>query len=431
MNEDLAVFDRAKSDGWSRVDRQLERAREKLASARHTEEFQSVGHACREVLISLAQAVYVRERHPPVDGIEPSATDSKRMLRAYVAAELRGEDKKEERGHAQSLIDLAHSALDLANKVQHSRGADLRRAAMCIEATAGVVALISITAGQRDKQYTVRELIDRFVGERRLGTSHRYALLRFAAMPIAKKLASKLQPNDVIEHCQYRRDHNVKPPTVAQDLVYIRGVLVTARDVWGWDVAADAVDRAKPMLERAGIIAKSVPRTRVPKREELARLVAYFTEHAKDPRWEIPMNDIMEFALWSARRIGEICSLRWDDVDANRRTCIVRGIKQAKYQDGRDHEFPLLGNAWDVVQRQPRKEGEPRIFPFNGKSAGTAYRRALKDLGIEDMRFDDLRREAARRLFEAGYTFEQVAQVTGHMHLDPLYRRLRESSPDL
>ena len=131
--------------GWTRVDRQVGQARDQLAAARHEEQFQAVGLHCREVLISLAQAVYIRERHPPLDGVEPSATDSKRMLEAYVAVELAGDANEAARRHARS-------ALDFANHLQHSRTADFRRAAMCLEATTAVVNLIAIAAGKRDPQ---------------------------------------------------------------------------------------------------------------------------------------------------------------------------------------------------------------------------------------------------------------------------------------
>ena len=50
----------------------------------------------------------------------------------------------------------------------------------------------------------------------------------------------------------------------------------------------------------------------------------------------------------------------------------------------------------------------------NGRSAGTAFRRACQELNIEDLHFHDLRHEGTSRLFEAGFTIEQVAMVTGH-----------------
>jgi integrase len=353
------------------------------------------------------------------------------MLQAYVATELRGDAKEEERKHAQSLIDLAHSALDLANRVQHSRNADYRRAAMCVEATASVVSVIEITAGRGETQHSVGDLIDRYLANPKIGSSHRYALKLLARLPIGKKLASKLKPEDVVEHCQQRRDANIAPPTVKQDVTFLRGVLVTARDTWGLDVRADAVDRAKPMLLRAQIIGKSLPRTRRPAREELARLVTFFAERDKNTRTRVRMNEVMEFALWSGRRVAEICNLRWADVNNEKRTCVVRGIKNVNNKEGRDHEFPLLGKAWDIVQRQPKK-GE-RIFPYNHRTVVANYVEAKKELGIKGLTFNDLRREAAKRLFDAGYGFEQVAEVIGVRHLDPLYRELtgsaREEAP--
>jgi hypothetical protein len=76
--------------GWSRVDRGVEKFRLALENATGEEDFQGVGLLCREVLISLAQVVYVPELHPPSDGVEPSDTDAKRMLEAYITHELAG-----------------------------------------------------------------------------------------------------------------------------------------------------------------------------------------------------------------------------------------------------------------------------------------------------------------------------------------------------
>lgn len=131
--------------GWQRVDRAVGEIRDRLAAATTEEQFQAVGLLCREVLISLAQSVYIRERHRAVDGTDPSATDGKRMLEAYIAVELAGGANEETRKHARS-------ALDLANALQHRRTAAFRDAAMCVEATTTVVNVIAILAGRRDPQ---------------------------------------------------------------------------------------------------------------------------------------------------------------------------------------------------------------------------------------------------------------------------------------
>ncbi len=131
--------------GWARVDRAVGELRDRLASATNEEQFQAVGLLCREALISLAQAVYVAERHPPLDGVAPSQTDAKRMLEAYIAVELAGGAQEESRRHGRS-------ALDLAVSLQHRRTATFRDAAMCVEATTSIINIVAIVSGRRDPQ---------------------------------------------------------------------------------------------------------------------------------------------------------------------------------------------------------------------------------------------------------------------------------------
>lgn len=131
--------------GWGRVDRNVGELRDRLASASNEEHFQSVGLFCREALISTAQAVFVPERHPTLDGVAASPTDAKRMLEAYIAVELGGGGNDEARRHARS-------ALDLAVNLQHRRTAGFREAAMCLEATTSVINIVAIVSGRRDPQ---------------------------------------------------------------------------------------------------------------------------------------------------------------------------------------------------------------------------------------------------------------------------------------
>lgn len=133
----------AEPTGWERVDRCVEKARGRLAAAAVEEDFQQVGLLCREVLISIAQAVYDPQRHPPLDGTTPSQTDAKRMLEAFIAVELGGGSNEIARKHAKASMDLALG-------LQHDRTANFRTAALCEEATTSVVNLLAILSGRRD-----------------------------------------------------------------------------------------------------------------------------------------------------------------------------------------------------------------------------------------------------------------------------------------
>ena len=140
--QSIEVFD--EPTGWPKVDRQLGELRLRLREAASEEQFQSVGHLCRETLISVAQVVYDRERHPSLDGIEPSKTDAKRMLDAFASVELAGSENA-------AIRKTAKAAFDLSNELQHKRTATFRDAALSTEATFSTVRIIAIISGRRER----------------------------------------------------------------------------------------------------------------------------------------------------------------------------------------------------------------------------------------------------------------------------------------
>jgi hypothetical protein len=125
--------------GWDRVDRVLAKSRTQLQAASAEEDCQAIGLMCREVVISLAQAVYDPEIHTSLDGVRPSPTDANRMLESYISHVFPGESFKEVRAHARA-------SLALALNLQHRRTATKQLAALCLEATASTTAVISIIA---------------------------------------------------------------------------------------------------------------------------------------------------------------------------------------------------------------------------------------------------------------------------------------------
>lgn len=131
--------------GWPRVDRGIYEIRRRLEQAETEEQFQAVGLLCREVLISVAQVVYDAQRHHTEDGVQPSETNAKRMIDAYISTELADGPNEGVRRHAKA-------ALSLANDLQHHRTASHRLAAVCAEATTSVVNLLAIISGRRHKR---------------------------------------------------------------------------------------------------------------------------------------------------------------------------------------------------------------------------------------------------------------------------------------
>lgn len=133
--------------GWERVDRGLAKARADFDIAGAEEAWQAVGLLCREVIISLAQAVHDPAVHPTTDehGIVISKTDARRLLDVWLHHEYAGSQNKEIRTHIKA-------SLDLAVHLQHRRTANRQIAALCLEATSSAVAVIAILAGRWEQK---------------------------------------------------------------------------------------------------------------------------------------------------------------------------------------------------------------------------------------------------------------------------------------
>lgn len=62
------------------------------------------------------------------------------------------------------------------------------------------------------------------------------------------------------------------------------------------------------------------------------------------------------------------------------------------------------------------------IFPYNPASVSSAWTKACEILGIEGLKFHDLRHEGISRLFEMGWDIPRVASVSGHRTWQTLVR---------
>jgi integrase len=223
------------------------------------------------------------------------------------------------------------------------------------------------------------------------------------------------------------------PVTLSIDFTFIKTLIAHAAAVHGIHISSEPVFLARIALKRLGLVGKGRERDRRPTPKEIDQLIEFLDAN---PRQFIPVGRMVRFAIATAMRQDEICRICWSDVDAKKKVVIVRDRKDPREKDGNDQKVPLLDatgiDAWAVLQEQraasPRTE---RIFPYNGRSAGTAFRRACHELGIKNLYFHDLRHEAASRFFESGFSIEQVALVTGHKDWKMLRRYTNLRPEDL
>lgn len=269
---------------------------------------------------------------------------------------------------------------------------------------------------------TLREAIDRYELERRehrpLTGTIRGNLTRWQESSGDKDFAT-LTSDDVVQHAKGR---TCGPATMAMEVGALRDVYTVAR-TWGIRPEIHPVDEAMPTLRKFRLVAKPKERDRRPTSDELQRLRAYLSANKR-----MPMADLADFAIASAMRLSEVSGILWADFDHDKRTVVIRDRKDPERKEGNDQTVPLLGDAFVIVARQPRKGA--RIFPHHPDSITRAWREACAALGIKDLHWHDLRHEGTSRLFEAGYQIQEVAVVTGHRDWKSLkrYTNLRPES---
>jgi hypothetical protein len=277
---------------------------------------------------------------------------------------------------------------------------------------------------------TFGDLIDKYtkeIGAIRPFGKNKAAVLKSLTSALGSCPLAALNAERLNKYVDERRAGGAGGVTVGIDLTYIGGILKTASAIWKMPVDQVAVSDARARLAHLGVSTKSRERTRRPTSSEIEKLCEHF--HAKGSRQRVPMPDIIRFAIATAMRLGEIIGLRWGDLDEDDRTIIIRDRKHPTEKAGNDQEVPLLGEAFDIAKRQPQK-GD-RIFPVTEGTISTIFPRACNALGIDDLTFHDLRHEGVSRLFEQGYSIEQVALVSGHRDWKMLARYTQIKAKDL
>ena len=176
------------------------------------------------------------------------------------------------------------------------------------------------------------------------------------------------------------------------------------------------------------LIARSKARKRRLEGNEYDLLLKFFEQKEQHRSTVIPYRDIFNISLTTCLRISEVTSLRWLDLNSSASKILVRDRKNPNGSEGNHTEIPLLGKSLSIILAQPRQS--EFIFPVNPRSVTAGFQRACKKLGIVDLRYHDLRREAATRLIELGYTVEEVATVTGHKDLKILWQVYTRITPE-
>jgi integrase len=255
------------------------------------------------------------------------------------------------------------------------------------------------------------DLLDRYEKEisiRKRSVSDHFHIRQIKRHPIASCFVRELRPSLV---AKFRNDRltQVAPATVIKELSILRQVIAIGVQEWSLDSSLALVGNVRN---------PSPPRSRSRRLNdgEISELLSHFRD-LKNP----VVSDLVEFALETAMRRGEMIDLFWRDVDWDKKTVFISLSK-----NGDSRTIPLSPAAETVLvrimNRQRSINAESKIFPLTKSALRMAWVRAIKKLEIQDFKFHDLRHESISRFVELGLNLAEVALISGHRDIRMLFR---------
>lgn len=256
-----------------------------------------------------------------------------------------------------------------------------------------------------------------------------YVLPRLGKVPLAR-----LRPAQLDTFYAHLRDKggakggSLSPATVRQVHAILRKALNQAVR-WGWVATNPAMQATPPRLRR--------PEVTPPAPADVLRLIE--EADAEDPELSV----FLRTSVTTGARRGELCALRWRDLDLAGRTMtiahnLVEGSEgRLVEKDTKTHavrRIALDATTVDVLEAHRRRMEERAqacgatigadAYVFTRSVDGTdpwvpnevtkAFIRLRKQVGLDAVRLHDLRHFAATRLLAAGVPVRTVSGRLGH-----------------
>ncbi|MBA3767318.1 MAG: site-specific integrase [Acidobacteria bacterium] len=202
-----------------------------------------------------------------------------------------------------------------------------------------------------------------------------------------------------------------QPATVNRELAVLSKV---------FQLAVDAGQIESNPCQRVKRLRHDNSRTRFLSKEEEARLLEQLM--GKEP-----LRSIVVLALNTGMRRGEILSLRWGDVDLQRRLIHVKQTKTA-----RNRTVPVNRDAYEMLSSQLHESELVFVSRRTGRQLveiKKGFTAACGRANIHDFHFHDLRHTAASRLAETGADITTIAEILGHSSLS-MTKRYTHSNED-
>lgn len=248
------------------------------------------------------------------------------------------------------------------------------------------------------QRITLADLLSRYEAEvtttKRGADRERYKLRVIRAHELSSLSLAKLTAAAV---ARYRDDRlkKVQGNTVRRELAILQHCLEIARREWSTPLNTNPVQSI------------TIPEPGKARNKRLEKEEGDKLRRAIGLAHPWYLRPLIDLAVETGMRRGELLSLLWSNVNLDRRTAHLPVTK-----NGHPRTVALTPQAIVVLKALPRTEA--RVFPVSGNAVRLAWERLRKRAGVPDLRFHDLRHEAVSRFFEMGLSVPEVASISGH-----------------
>lgn len=231
---------------------------------------------------------------------------------------------------------------------------------------------------------------------------------RLLTEPWVSKKMSELTVDDLSAY-RDKRLQTVKPSTFKREWALIKAV---GRAAHHFDIPFPSALFQGVRLPR--VFDREVKRI-TPEQE---RMLLEGTQH-KSCRNKY-LKPLIQLALATAMRRGELLSLDWEDVDMENGWIY---IPAPKAKSGYSRRVPLVGPALDALNEFKALFGDTgSVTQATAYGVRMSFQRLRKRVNLDHIHFHDLRHEGISRMHEMGLTLPEIQSISGHRELKMLER---------
>lgn len=307
-----------------------------------------------------------------------------------------------------------------------------------IEHEIDVGAYVDRTEAERT---TLREALDRYAREvvpaKRFPKQEHTRIARWKQHELSYRKLASLRGVDFAKYRDQRREAGRAENTIRLELQLVSHLFEIARKEWGLEGLPNPLKNIrKPSGSRA--------RDRRLRPGEFETIYTHLS--ASNNSWSAPA---FELAIETSLRQGTLFALRWEWIDVKAQLVTFPPEARGTSNKGVPHVLPLSRRAVAILRHLAAiTEGDKRsaedsgrfgpvdvnpgalggrVFRTTANAVLCVWKRTLQKAAeqypeIKELRWHDLRHEAASRLFEKGLHPMEVASITGHKSMQMLKR---------